>query len=65
MFMVKEENTELQYLEQIRNLLVLQLLRSGFASNEEIAKLLKVTPGRISQIFAKTKRKASKRKKKK
>lgn len=62
--MSKEEDTELRYLEQIRNLLVLQMLKGTDINNTDIARILKVTPQRISQIFAKTKtKKRTKRKK--
>lgn len=53
-----ESNIRVQkLLEQIRNLLALQLLRTRTGSNDEIAELLGITPGRTSQLFAKGKRK--------
>lgn len=55
--------SELKVLEQIRNLLALHLLRSNTASNAEIAEILNVTPGRVSQLFAKVKPKRGKKSK--
>ena len=64
--MVKKENQETKILEQIRNLLVLQLLKSGIATNVEISRALGVTAGRTSQMFSKiTQKKPEKQKKKK
>ncbi len=61
--MPKDYKIELQLLEQIRNLLALQLLKTKTASNDEISRALGVTPGRSSQIFSKIIQKKQKKQK--
>lgn len=55
--MSKDEDQCMKLLEQIRNLLTVQMLNSGVAKNEDISRVLGVTPGRISQIYSKSTKK--------
>jgi len=60
--MLKNDDQCANLLEQIRNLLALQLLKSKIATNKEISRALGVSAGRSSQIFSKIIQKPKKQK---
>ena len=55
--MSKDEDQFMKLFEQIRNLLIVQMLNSGVDRNDDISRVLGVTHGRISQIYSKSTKK--------
>ena len=58
--MKRRKKAEIDVFEQIKRLIMLQLIRDG-ASGEEIALALSITKARVSQIFPISKIRASKK----